>query len=77
MDHVIGQQRAIEMLQSALRSDRLHHAFVFHGPSGVGKFTTAVAFARLLLCHDRQADLAKFRAGLQLPLFGLPCQAPQ
>lgn len=58
MDHILGQQRAIEMLQSALCAERLHHAFVFHGPAGVGKFTTAVAVAHLLLCHDRQPGLA-------------------
>ena len=45
------------MLLVALKNERLPHAYVFHGPTGVGKFTSAVAFARLLLCHDRQTDL--------------------
>lgn len=58
MDHIIGQPRAIDTLQAALQSGRVHHAFVFHGPTGVGKFTTAVSFARVLLCHDPQPDLA-------------------
>lgn len=52
MDHIVGQTRAIETLQAALRGGRVHHAFIFHGPVGVGKFTTAVAFARILLCHN-------------------------
>lgn len=58
MDAILGQARAVDTLQSALITGRLHHAYIFHGPRGVGKFTTAKEFARLLLCHDRQRDLA-------------------
>ena len=58
MQGILGQVRAVEMLQSALSGGRAHHAYVFHGPTGVGKFTTAWAFARALLCHDAQPDLA-------------------
>ncbi|MEE9212478.1 MAG: hypothetical protein V3U29_07480 [Phycisphaeraceae bacterium] len=57
MDRILGQERAINVLHKSLQSGRLHHAWVFHGPVGVGKFTTAVAYARTLLCHDAQADL--------------------
>jgi hypothetical protein len=46
---VLGQERAIATLRSAVRSGRVHHAWIFHGPQGVGKFTTALAFAGLLL----------------------------
>ncbi|MDP6060900.1 MAG: AAA family ATPase, partial [Pirellulaceae bacterium] len=60
MEQILGQQRAVEALQSALQSGRLHHAFVFHGPKGVGKFTTARAFAGVLLCPNATRD----RAGL-------------
>lgn len=58
MERVLGQTRAIEVLQAALRSERLHHAWIFHGPAGVGKFTTAVAFSRILLCPHTSVDLA-------------------
>jgi DNA polymerase-3 subunit delta' len=58
MDAILGQARAVDTLQSALITGRLHHAYIFHGPRGVGKFTTAREFARILLCHDRQRDLA-------------------
>ena len=57
MQHILGQSRALETLQSGLASGRVHHAFIFHGPVGVGKFTAAVAFAKLLLCHERQTTL--------------------
>jgi len=58
MEHVLGQPRALDVLQRQLGTGRLHHAWIFHGPAGVGKFTTAKAFARVLLCHDRTTDLA-------------------
>jgi DNA polymerase III subunit delta' len=57
MEGVLGQERALEVLQAALASGRLHHAYIFHGPAGVGKFTTALALAKVLLCHDRQTGL--------------------
>lgn len=44
-----GQDRAAARLTDAVRSGRIHHAWTFHGPSGVGKFTAALAFASLLL----------------------------
>ncbi|MCE9591269.1 MAG: hypothetical protein K8S99_12170 [Planctomycetes bacterium] len=58
MDHIIGQSRAIDVLQSSLRSGRVPHAFIFHGPAGVGKFTTALGFARVMLCHEPANDLS-------------------
>jgi DNA polymerase-3 subunit delta' len=58
VDEIIGQARAIDILQASLQSGRLHHAYIFHGPAGVGKFTTAVAFAKVLLCHEPQRDLS-------------------
>ena len=41
MDEILGQSGAIDVLQAALQSGRVHHAYIFHGPAGVGKFTTA------------------------------------
>lgn len=49
MDTILGQPRAIETLRQSLRSGRLHHAWIFAGSQGVGKFTAAVAFAKILL----------------------------
>ncbi len=58
MDRVLGQNQAVDLLNLQLSTGRQHHAYIFHGPVGVGKFTTALAYARVLLCHDRGADLA-------------------
>ena len=44
-------------IQSAVTSGRLHHAWIFHGPWGVGKFTAAVELAKLMLCHSPVTDL--------------------
>ncbi|MDX2147469.1 MAG: AAA family ATPase [Planctomycetota bacterium] len=49
LDHVLGQSGAIAHLQAAIRAGRLHHAWLFHGPEGVGKFTAAMAFAAVIL----------------------------
>jgi len=57
MDQILGQDHALDVLDAALRSDRVHHAWIFSGPFGVGKFTTAVAFARLLLDPDARTDM--------------------
>ncbi|MFI4854715.1 MAG: ATP-binding protein [Phycisphaerales bacterium JB065] len=57
LDRVIGQERAVSQLRSAIESRRLHHAWIFVGASGVGKRTTAEAFATLLLDPDASPDL--------------------
>jgi len=46
---LLGQPRAREVLEASLRSGRVHHAWIFHGPEGVGKLTAALGFAALLL----------------------------
>lgn len=54
---VIGQERAVGVLERSLASGRLHHAWIFHGPAGVGKMTTALAFASVLLDPSAAPDL--------------------
>src|SRR6202795_4655463 len=49
-DDVVGQQAVTRTLRNALRSGRLAQAFVFAGPRGVGKTTTARILARALSC---------------------------
>lgn len=48
-DDIIGHERALSLLRAAITSSRLHHAWIFHGPRGVGKLTTALAFAAAIL----------------------------
>lgn len=58
LDEILGQPVAIETLDAAISSGHVHHAWIFHGPAGVGKFTTALAFAAVLLDPEAGPDLA-------------------
>lgn len=64
LDAILGQPRALASLRKSLSGERLHHAFIFHGPSGVGKFTAACALGRELLDPgDGSPVSAQARAG--------------
>jgi len=51
---VIGQRHVTQTLENAIRSDRIHHAYLFSGPRGVGKTTTARILARAVNCRERE-----------------------
>ncbi len=51
-----GQDGALGLLRAALRSGHVGHAYLFHGPAGVGKTRAALAFAEALLCDAPGAD---------------------
>jgi DNA polymerase III subunit delta' len=53
---LIGHQRQLAILRSALANERLHHAYLFVGPEGVGKRTIAMAFAKAIHCEKRKGD---------------------
>ncbi|MFO7660250.1 MAG: AAA family ATPase [Candidatus Cloacimonadaceae bacterium] len=45
-----GQDRAIRLLNNAISHNRVSQAYLFYGPEGVGKFTTALYFGMALNC---------------------------
>jgi len=55
-NEIIGQQRQLAALRAALANGRLHHAYLFLGPEGVGKRLTASALAKALHCRERVHD---------------------
>ena len=53
---LIGQRDARAVLQGALRSGCVGHAYLFVGPEGVGRRAAALAFAQALLCETGGDD---------------------
>jgi DNA polymerase-3 subunit gamma/tau len=47
---VVGQEQVTEPLMNALSNDRIHHAYLFSGPRGCGKTSSARIMARSLNC---------------------------
>ena len=55
-DAVVGQAPVVRTLKNALTQERIAHAYLFAGPRGVGKTTTARLLAMGLNCEGRRTD---------------------
>ncbi len=49
---LVGHVRAERRILEAVRSGRMHHAWLLSGPAGIGKATLAYRFARFMLAHS-------------------------
>jgi len=50
-DEIIGQEHITTTLKNAISMERLHHAYLFTGPRGIGKTSTARIFSKALNCE--------------------------
>ena len=50
-DEIIGQEHITTTLKNAISMERLHHAYLFTGPRGIGKTSTARIFSKAINCE--------------------------
>lgn len=54
--HILGQAKAIAVLQNALRHHRIPQAYLFAGDDGIGKKFAAIMLAKALNCREQEDD---------------------
>ncbi len=60
-EDLLGQDQIVRILQEGARQQKLAHAYLFAGPRGTGKTTTARLIAKIANCEKRAKD-KKFAA---------------
>jgi DNA polymerase-3 subunit delta' len=56
LSDIIGQDQAIHVLKGAASAGKVAHAYLFTGPEGIGKATTAIALAAALNCETNPKE---------------------
>ena len=52
-EEVVGQNKIIKILENSINNNMVSHAYLFSGPRGTGKTTTAKLIAKLINCENR------------------------
>jgi DNA polymerase-3 subunit delta' len=53
---IYGHEKPIRILQQAMSSNRIAHAYLFYGMEGIGKRSTALVFAKALNCQESRGE---------------------
>ena len=56
LSEIVGHEKQLETLRQSLLNGRLHHAYLFIGPEGIGKRTLALALAQTIHCAELESD---------------------
>jgi DNA polymerase III subunit delta' len=56
LSEIVGHEKQLETLRQSLLNGRLHHAYLFIGPNGIGKRTLALALAQAIHCAELESD---------------------
>ncbi|HEX3023422.1 MAG TPA: DNA polymerase III subunit delta' [Lachnospiraceae bacterium] len=54
--NIVGHEQIIEHLQSAIKLDKVSHAYILNGEKGTGKKTIAYSFAKALQCEEHSMN---------------------
>jgi len=73
LSELLGQPDASAYLRVVVKNGRFANAYLFHGPTGVGKMSAALAFASAILCNRGASD----ESGAAPGLFDAPAPAPR
>lgn len=53
-ENLVGQEYTVEMLKNSIKNEKISHAYIFTGPRGTGKTSTAKIFAKAINCLNPQ-----------------------